>query len=453
MIFNSLDARLLGRLVLLVAALAASGYATQHHSYRLALVALVVLIVLVLDLTRYLTRSQQALVDFTLALKYRDFSRQYPAQSGPAALRPLHEAFNQVNATFRELRAEQEGQFQYLQTILALLDTGIVSYDAAGTVAWVNEAFKQTLHLPYLKNIRALQSRQPVLYEAICRAVPGQPAVVKLTVGRQTVQLLVSATQFKLRGEAFTLLAFKNVSQALAQSETAAWQQLLRVMTHEIMNSVAPIASLADSLGRHVQRARQQEAAESLDDVGTGIRIIQQRSEGLLRFAQVYRDFSTLASPQRTTLYVQELLQATRQLLAEQLAAQGIEVILSVRPAHLTLHADGHLLEQVLINLVLNAAQAVTQTPNSHINLLAWSDEQDRVVIEVKDNGSGIPADVLDSIFIPFFTTRPNGSGIGLSLAKQIMQLHQGSIQVHSVEGAGSAFQLWFPGPAASYGL
>jgi len=446
MIFNRLDARLLGRLVLLVAALAASGYATLHHAYGLALGALVLLLVLVLDLTRYLMRGQQALADFTLALKYRDFSRQYPAQSVPASLRPLHEAFNQVNATFRALRAEQEGQFQYLQTILALLDTGIVSYDTAGTVAWVNEAFKQTLHLPYLKNIRALQSRQPVLYEAICRAVPGQPVVVKLTVGPQTVQLLVSATQFKLRDEAFTLLAFKNVSQALADTETAAWQQLLRVMTHEIMNSVAPIASLADSLGRHVQRARQQEASdELLDDVGTGIRIIQQRSEGLLRFAQVYRDFSTLASPQRTTLYVQELLQATRQLLAEQLAAQGIEVTLSVRPAHLILHADGHLLEQVLINLVLNAAQAVTQTPNPRISLLAWPDEQERVVIEVKDNGSGIPTDVLDSIFIPFFTTRPNGSGIGLSLAKQIMQLHQGSIQVHSVVGAGSAFQLWFP--------
>ncbi|WP_022821723.1 sensor histidine kinase [Hymenobacter norwichensis] len=451
MISNSLDARLLGRLVLLIAALGGSGYAAQQHAYGLALGALVLLVVLVLDLVRYLTRGQQALADFTLALKHRDFSRQYPAQSVPAALRPLHAAFNQVNATFRELRAEQEGQFQYLQTILVLLDTGIVSYDAAGTVAWVNEAFKQTLHLPYLKNIRALQARQPVLYDAICRAVPGQPAVVKLTVSLQTVQLLVSATQFKLRGEAFTLLAFKNVSQALADTETAAWQQLLRVMTHEIMNSVAPIASLADSLGRHVERAQQQEvSAELLDDVGTGIRIIQQRSEGLLRFAQVYRDFSTLAPPQRTTLYVQELLQATRQLLAEQLTAQGIEVTLSVRPAHLTLHADGHLLEQVLINLVLNAAQALAQIPNPRLSLLAWPDEQERVIIEVKDNGSGIPVDMLDSIFIPFFTTRPNGSGIGLSLAKQIMQLHQGSIQVHSVAGAGSAFQLWFPGPAAS---
>jgi len=402
--------------------------------------------VLVLDLTRYLTRGQQALAEFTLALKYRDFSRQYPAQASPAALQPLHAAFNQVNATFRELRAEQEGQFQYLQTILALLDTGIVSYDAAGTVAWVNEAFKQTLHLPYLKNIRALQARQPALYETICQAVPGQPTVVKLTVGSQTVQLLLSATQFKLRGEAFTLLAFKNVSQALADTETAAWQQLLRVMTHEIMNSVAPIASLADSLGRHVQLGRQQGAStELLDDVGTGIRIIQQRSKGLLRFAQVYRDFSTLAAPQRTTLYVQQLLQATQQLLAEQLATQGIEVTLSVRPAHLTLHADGHLLEQVLINLVLNAAQALAQTPAPRLSLLAWSDEQERVIIEVKDNGSGIAADVLDSIFIPFFTTRPNGSGIGLSLAKQIMQVHQGSIQVHSVAGVGSAFQLWFP--------
>ena len=447
MIFNNIDTGLLGRLALLLAALAGSGYAALHHAYGLALVALGVLLALVVALSRYLSRGQQALLDFTLALRYRDFSRQYPEQPAPASLRQLHAAFNQVNATFRELRSEKEAQFQYLQTILALLDTGIVSYDAAGTVAWVNEAFKDTLQLPYLKNIQALQHRQPVLYEAIRRAVPGQPAVVKLTVGSHAVQLLLSATQFKTRGEAFTLLAFKNVSQALADTETAAWQQLLRVMTHEIMNSVAPIASLADSLGRHVRAAQPQDsAAELLDDVSTGIRIIHQRSEGLLRFAQVYRNFSTLAPPQRTTLYVQELLQTTHQLLAEQLTAQGIEVVISVRPAHLTLQADGHLLEQVLINLVLNAAQAVDQTPDPRINLLAWLGGQ-RVVVEVKDNGSGIPADLLDSIFVPFFTTRPSGSGIGLSLAKQIMQLHQGSIEVHSVEGAGSVFQLWFPCP------
>ena len=450
MIFDRLDTNLLGRLLLLLAALAGCGYAALHHAYGLALVALGALLALVVALARYLTRGQQALLDFTLALKYRDFSRQYPEQPASASLRRLHAAFNQVNATFRELRAEKEAQFQYLQTILALLDTGIVSYDATGTVAWINEAFKDTLQLPYLKNIQALQHRQPVLYEAIRRAVPGQPAVVKLTVGSHAVQLLLSATQFKMQGEAFTLLAFKNVSQALADTETAAWQQLLRVMTHEIMNSVTPIASLADSLGRHMRAAQQQDsAAELLDDVSTGIRIIQQRSEGLLRFAQVYRNFSTLAPPQRTTLYVQELLQTTRQLLAEQLTAQGIEVVISVRPVHLTLQADGHLLEQVLINLLLNAAQAVDQTPDPRISLLAWLDGQERVVIEVKDNGSGIPADLLDSIFVPFFTTRPSGSGIGLSLAKQIMQLHQGSIQVQSVEGAGSAFQLWFPGPAA----
>ena len=450
MIFDRLDTGLLGRLVLLLAALAGGGYTALHHAYGLALVALGALLALVVALARYLTRGQQALLDFTLALKYRDFSRQYPEQPASASLRRLHAAFNQVNATFRELRAEKEAQFQYLQTILALLDTGIVSYNAAGTVAWVNEAFKDTLQLPYLKNIQALQLRQPVLYEAIRRAVPGQPAVVKLTVGSHAVQLLLSATQFKMQGEAFTLLAFKNVSQALADTETAAWQQLLRVMTHEIMNSVTPIASLADSLGRHMRAAQQQDsAAELLDDVSTGIRIIQQRSEGLLRFAQVYRNFSTLAPPQRTTLYVQELLQTTRQLLAEQLTAQGIEVVISVRPVHLTLQADGHLLEQVLINLLLNAAQAVDQTPDPRISLLAWLDGQERVVIEVKDNGSGIPADLLDSIFVPFFTTRPSGSGIGLSLAKQIMQLHQGSIQVQSVEGAGSAFQLWFPCPAA----
>ncbi|HEX8424821.1 sensor histidine kinase [Hymenobacter sp.] len=450
MIFKRLEIGVLLRLSGLLALLCAIVYAGQHGYHALLLGAVLLLGLAVWELARHVTRHNRALADFLLAVKYRDFAQHYNEAHPNHALRPLHAAFNQLNATFRQLSAEREAQFTYLQTVLQLIDTGIISYDAAGQVEWVNEAFKQTLELPYLKNIQTLQKRIPVLYEAIQQLQPSTPMVVKLTVGSQTIQLLLSATTFKLQSRQFTLVAFKNVGATLDETETAAWQKLLRVMTHEIMNSVAPIASLADTLRRHLRHELEQvpEPPHSeralLDDVAEGMAIIQSRSEGLLRFARVYRDLSTISAPLLTTVYVQELFNSIRGLMTTQLQQDGIELLTLVEPAGLELQADSQLMEQVLINLVLNAAYAVHQRPHPYIQLRARQPEPGRVVIEVTDNGTGIPVDLLDSIFIPFFTTRKNGTGIGLSLAKQIMHLHRGSIKVHSTEGEGTVFRLEF---------
>jgi signal transduction histidine kinase len=214
------------------------------------------------------------------------------------------------------------------------------------------------------------------------------------------------------------------------------------------MNSVAPIASLADSLRRPLRRALEQVTVESaseralLDDVLEGIGIIQHRSEGLLRFAQVYRDLSNISTPVLSTVYLRELFSNIQGLMSPQLKEQGAELLTTVEPPDLRMQADSQLMEQVLINLVLNAAYAVRESVKPRIQLQAYQTDSGRVLIEVTDNGRGIPAEVLDSIFIPFFTTRKNGTGIGLSLAKQIMHLHHGSIKVQSVVGQGTVFRL-----------
>ncbi|GGF06179.1 sensor histidine kinase [Hymenobacter cavernae] len=450
MTFKRLEIGIFFRLLGLFALLYGAVYYAHKAMYAPVLFAGFLIVVLVLELARYVTRSNKELASFILAVKYRDFSQHFNEAHTNPSLKQLHAAFNQINSTFRQLSAEKEAQFTYLQTVLELIDTGILSYDAEGQVEWVNEAFKQTLELPCLHSIQALQKRHEVLYDAIMQLEPGASSVVKLTVGKRTMQLLLSATSFRLHNRSFTLIAFKNVSHALDETETEAWQKLLRVMTHEIMNSVAPIASLADTLRRHV-RLEKEKATEPLfhdsdllDDVEEGISIIQHRSEGLLNFAQVYRNFSKITTPLRTTIYVQELFNSIRTLLMNQLAKQNIELLLSIQPSDLLLQADSRLMEQVLINLVLNAAHAVEGRPHPQIQLVAKVNEKERVVLEVIDNGTGIPADLLDSIFIPFFTTHKNGSGIGLSLAKQIMHLHKGSIQVQSVEGTGSVFRLEF---------
>jgi nitrogen fixation/metabolism regulation signal transduction histidine kinase len=430
------------RLLALFALLYAAERAFEHARYGLLGVAGLLLGLAVWELGRHVTRSTRALADFLLAVQYRDFSQHYN-EAHPNG--PLHAAFNQLNATYRQLSAEREAQFTYLQTVLQLIDTGIISYDANGEVESINESFKRTLELPYLKSITTLQKRQPVLYDAISQLEPGASTIVKLSVGDKTMQLLLSATAFRLQGREFTLVAFKNVSHALEENETKAWQKLLRVMTHEIMNSVAPIASLADTLRRDLSQELEQapEAVRTmLADVMEGISIIQNRSEGLLRFAQVYRDFSTISAPRLTMVYVQELFDNIRRLMNPQLAEGDIELLTSVEPAGLPVQADAHLLEQVLINLVLNAAYAVRLRPNPRIRLKAQALESGRVLLQVIDNGTGIPAEVLDSIFIPFFTTRPGGTGIGLSLAKQIMHLHGGNIKVQTAPGEGTAFLL-----------
>jgi signal transduction histidine kinase len=221
-------------------------------------------------------------------------------------------------------------------------------------------------------------------------------------------------------------------------------------MTHEIMNSVAPIASLADSLQRVLRQQLSGAPAlpvansDLLEDVMEGIGIIQTRSEGLLRFSQVYRDFSTITTPVLTTMYAQELFNNIQGLMKPQLAADGIELLTAVEPKDLRLQVDTRLLEQVLINLILNAAYAVQHCTEPRIRLQARQLEDGPVVIDVADNGTGIPPEVLESIFIPFFTTRKGGTGIGLSLAKQIMHLHGGSIKVQTALGEGTRFRLGF---------
>lgn len=448
MTFNRLESGIVLRLLVLFGLLYAVERAFEHGKYGLLAVPVLLLVGAIWELGRHVTRGTKALSDFLLAVKYRDFSQHHNEAHPNRALRPLHAAFNELSATFRQLSAEREAQFTYLQTVLQLIDTGIISYDADGQVESINESFKRTLELPYLKSMTTLQKRLPVLYEAMSQLQPGASSIVKLNVGTRTMQLLLSATTFRLQGRAFTLVAFKNVSHALEENETEAWQKLLRVMTHEIMNSVAPIASLADTLGRDLRRELELTPSSSqstLADVVEGIGIIQHRSEGLLRFAQVYRDFSTISAPLLTTVYVQELFESIRRLMSAQLAENGIELLASVEPADLSMQADSRLMEQVLINLVLNAAHAVRFSPQPRIRLRAHLPETGQLLLDVADNGTGILPEVMDSIFIPFFTTRQGGTGIGLSLAKQIMHLHRGSIKVQSVPDEGALFGLEFP--------
>jgi signal transduction histidine kinase len=275
---------------------------------------------------------------------------------------------------------------------------------------------------------------------------PGESKVSTAHPERSSFKILLSATAFQTDGKIYKLIAFQNVNEALDETESKAWQKLLSVLTHEIMNSVAPISSLAETLKSRLQQSVPvlNNDTGSVDDLEIGIETIKRRSEGLLKFAETYRNLNKITTLNLKKVYVRDIFENLLQLMQPTLEQKNIEVETILKDTDLILEADTDLLEQVLINLVVNAIEAVKDKPEPRIVLTAYVANNRKTVIKVADNGYGMAEELLDKIFIPFFSTKKSGSGIGLSLCKQIMMLHKGNIQVHSVEGEGTAFQLQF---------
>ncbi|HSU51708.1 MAG TPA: HAMP domain-containing sensor histidine kinase, partial [Segetibacter sp.] len=330
---------------------------------------------------------------------------------------------------------------------LELVDTGILSYKHAnGEVVWMNETLKKMLHLPYLKTVHSLAKRDEDLYNRVIDLKPGESKIATAHAERKSFKVLLSATGFQTEGEKFKLIAFQNVDEALDETESKAWQKLLSVMTHEIMNSIAPISSLADTLKNRLQEsvADLDNSEGSVDDLKLGIDTIKRRSEGLLKFAETYRNLNKITTLNLTKIYVRDFFENLNTLMEPTLEKKNIEMEIVLKDPSLMVEADISLVEQVLINLVVNSIDAVKDTEDARIVLAAELNSNKKVTIKVSDNGPGMSDEVLDKIFIPFFSTKKSGSGIGLSLCKQIMMLHHGNIHVHSIEGQGSTFLLQF---------
>lgn len=400
-----------------------------------------------IDFFRFHKKAQDEVSQFVESVHYRDFSRHFDVKQAPLELQPLRRGFNDINDTFKVISKERETQYHYIQKILELVDTGILSYNnESGETGWMNESLKKMLGIPYLKTIHSLEKRNKVLYEAIMKLRPGENEVVAITSDKNIIKLLLSATAFQTDNKIYKLIAIQNVNEALDENEAKAWQRLLSVMTHEIMNSVAPISSLADTLKNRLQMAAKdlEDTDGTVEDLELGIITIKRRSEGLLKFAETYRNLNKITTLNLTRVYVRDLFENLSLLMQPTLQQKNIDIDVILKDTDLILEADTNLVEQVLINLMVNAIEAIKDTQDPHIVLSATRSPNQKVIIKIADNGSGIPEDVLDKIFIPFFSTKKSGSGIGLSLCKQIMMLHKGNVQVQSTEGEGTVFSLLF---------
>ena len=399
------------------------------------------------ELYRFHVRTQSELDEFVQAIKYRDFSRYFNVRNAPIELQQLREGFNQITSTFKDISKEKETSFQYLHKILELVDTGIMSFSVVeGTMIWMNESLKKMLQLPFVKTIHSLKTRDEHLYNEIISLKPAESKIAMVHLESRSFKILLSATAFQTEGEKFMLIAFQNIDEALDETESRAWQKLLSVMTHEIMNSVAPISSLADTLKNRLEQSMNQidNSHGAIHDLEIGIETIKRRSESLLKFAETYRNLNKITKPNLKKVYVRDLFENLYQLMEPTLDQKNIEMDIVLKDPGLEVEVDPSLIEQVLINLIVNAKEALKDRPDAKIVLSGLLSSKQKPLIKVADNGTGIEEEILENIFIPFFSTKKTGSGIGLSLCKQIMMLHKGNINVHSIPGEGTVFTLQF---------
>ncbi|WP_299275597.1 HAMP domain-containing sensor histidine kinase [uncultured Psychroserpens sp.] len=445
--FKGYILRLFFRILILVSGILALGYVIYKDKTTYAVIIGIVLLYFIINTYTFVKRRFVVMDDFFEAVKYRDFSRWFPEDRGPKDIRFLYTGFNEINRTIKEINSKNQAQYVYLQKILEMVDIGIIAYNLeTGDVLWSNESFGEILDVPSFKNIRFVENRKPKLYNTIFETYHKESSSISIALQNEHIKILISDTVFQVDDDAFKLVVIQNIDRTLNKNESESWKKLLSVMTHEIMNSIAPISSLADTLQRNLQLAIEnpQTSHLELEDLNAGIKTIKNRSEGLLKFAKTYRSLSKVTKLNLQKVKIKELFDNIELLMAPSIQAKDIDVEFKISGPKLSLDIDTHLIEQVLINLILNAVDACKNKKDAKIKILAEQNQNREIVIKVYDNGSGIPSDILENIFVPFFTSKTTGSGIGLSLCKQIMLLHNGRVVVKSVEGEGSVFSLVF---------
>ncbi|HJZ41005.1 MAG TPA: ATP-binding protein [Bacteroidales bacterium] len=450
--FRNYRLNIIVRVILLTATIFLLFYILKKYNYFIAPVIVAVVIVMqVASLIRFLDKTNRELTSFLESIRFSEFTRSFQIEGMGGTFNELNRAFNEVMHDFQKVRAEKEENFHYLQTIVQNIDVSVIAYSPDGNVELINKTAKKLFQLASIKNIKSLETLSPELVHTLLGIKPGENKLVKLQYDDDILQLAIYASTIKIKDKLIFLVTIKDIQNVLEEQETEAWQKLIRVLTHEIMNSITPIASLSSTLDLMlkgmVAEGNGEELnidKESVSEIQEALQTINKRSTGLLHFVNTYRNLTRIPKPNFKQCQAKELFSNIGNLMEEEISRCGVEFVARVEPENLEFTADDQLIEQVLINLLKNSMHALNGRPNGKIQLLAFTNKRGRVTLQVTDNGPGILQDVLDKIFIPFFTTKPSGSGIGLSLSKQILRLHNATITAHSEPDVETVFTMTF---------
>ncbi len=390
-------------------------------------------------LLRHMEKGSDTIKQLIWSLSYTDFLTSYTYHRNQKDISPeLAEAIDEALGNYKKRLQEKESQLQYFRALADHIDMAVLVYSPDGTVEWINLAAQFQTGIRSPRTLDDFLSYHPELPARLRALKPGDTSILQVIRGQETYQMILSGISFVVMGKSLTVVSMKNIRSVLEDRETEAWQKLIRVLTHEIMNSMTPIVSLSEILeGKFTPN--EELTTEDLQELNRAVETIGKRSRGLILFVENYRKVTGIPAPVMEIVPVRHLLSDVSRLMNR----DGITITVTMPSVHLHVIADRSQIEQVLINLIKNASEA-SKTGYINIELSAGINAEGRTFIRVTDDGPGISSDVLERIFIPFFTTKPTGSGIGLSISRQIMHMHRGNLNVASEDGKGTSFVLLF---------
>jgi two-component system, NtrC family, nitrogen regulation sensor histidine kinase NtrY len=398
------------------------------------------------NLHGFVNETNRRLARLFESVRYSDFAIRFPTgKEKGASFESVNKQFNAVLESFRQTRAEKEANLLFINTVVQNLSAGIVVFDAQKNVLLSNNAALQALGLYRLHHLKDLPENHQALRDFVENLSSKGKMLYQSETGRQ---LSVQGVQMNLQGRLVWLITLQNIHPELQEKELDAWRNLTRVLRHEIMNSVTPIVSLVKTMQEIVQHdLKKTHDNASLEDLEEALEVVASRGSGLVDFVEAYRTFTSIPQPHFVPVTVKKLLENVIHLTDSEMQKAKIKVHLEIKTESLEIQADAAQIEMILINLLKNAREAFENTPISlekSIKITAGKDTKNHAYIEVIDNGAGIEPDLLQEIFIPFYTTKLTGSGVGLSISRQIMQMHGGDIRVESELGVGTRFVLGF---------
>lgn len=407
------------------------------------------LIIQIAELVRFVNHTNRELARLFLAIRHSDFSTTFKDPPLGKSFKELQLSMMEVIQAYKDVKIEKEAQYQFLQTLVNQLHFGIISLENENTITIINPMAEQLLGIPGAKNWKLVHQLNPEFATRIDGLGSNARSLMQFTVQGEKKMIAVEIRTPIILDKPHKLITFQDINSEIEQKEIEAWHKLIRILTHEIMNSVTPIASLTETMQTVLEdrEGKQKQVSEidndTIKDILFSLKTIHKRSDGLLAFVDTYRKLTKIPQPVIESVNIQKMLKEIIQLMQQQSDDRNIQFHVDVTPGELVVKADPNLLEQVIINLVTNSKQAIDRSIQGVISLKGY-EQNNRILIEVEDNGKGIPEKELTEIFVPFFSTKKEGSGIGLSLSKQIMSLHGGTIKVKSKPEEGTSFYLSF---------
>jgi two-component system, NtrC family, nitrogen regulation sensor histidine kinase NtrY len=450
MFSKSLYLNIIIRVLLIVLLSALLGYfLVVDRSLRLSIIFFLALVFLTVNLISYLNSTNKKIRFFFDSVRNDDSNLSFPSETRNPALKQLYQSMNRVNHQIQHLKIENRQQEQYFRTLLEHLAAGIITFNDKGFILHANSSAKKLLSIDVLTHLQQIERKNQKLFETISSIKPFERKLIAINAENGDIQLSLKATSFKTNENELVILSIQDIKNELDEKEIESWMKLIRVLMHEIMNSITPITSLSESLSNIYSTGGKPILPEQVNNntIATtlqGLNVIKEQGKGLMSFVESYRKLTRVPEPKKKMFKVADLMSRVEILYNSLEKNDSIDLTVSLKNPELEIFADQNLISQVLINLVKNALEANENNTEGKIRIVAGADNTNHPEICVIDNGPGIPEENIDEIFVPFFTTRKNGSGIGLSISRQIMKVHGGNLKVKSVPEKETVFCLSF---------